>query len=97
MTETTLTRQFEFTPQEITFKFIDNHDLAELVIKHTDVTLEQLSMVCKWWSDKQFEHCFNCNKGGKPVLNLGEERDFITLLVQQGVLPEGNYLVRIKG
>lgn len=93
----TQTQSFEMNPPELTFKYIDNGDLMELVVKHTEVTVPQISMICGWFKeDKPFEICMNCNKNGKPVLKFSEEKDFITYLVQQNVLPEGNYLVKIR-
>lgn len=100
MTETqiqTQTQKFEMNPSELTFKCIDNGDLMVLITKHTDVTVPQISMICGWFNeDKAFEICMDCNKEGKPVLKFAEEKDFITYLVQQNVLPEGNYLVKIR-
>lgn len=89
--------QFEMNPNELIFKLIDNVDLTRLIIKHADVNAAQISMACGWFNeDKAFEICMDCNKEGKPVLKFAEEKDFITYLVQQNVLPEGNYLVKIR-
>lgn len=97
MTQTQTQTQFEMNPPELAFKLIDNIDLMEMVVKHTDITVPQISMICGWFNeDKAFEICMDCNKEGKPVLKFSEEKDFITYLVQQNVLPEGNYLVKIR-
>ena len=96
MTQTQTQTQFEMNPPELAFKLIDNIDLMEMVVKHTDVTVPQISMICGWFNeDKAFEICMDCKKEGKPVLKFAEEKDFITYLVQQNVLPEGNYLISI--
>jgi len=96
-TETkTQTQTFEFNPPELTFLYITDEELANLIVKHSDFTKKQIVEQCKWFEgDRNFEVITKCTKSGKPVINFEEERDFITYLVQQNVLPEGNYLLRI--
>lgn len=100
MTSSESTKPTMTNPPEMTFKVLRELELWGLVKTHLSdlgLTLENLSLLCKWWNeDVHFSLHMNCTKTNKPVLKFSDEEDFIKQLINQEVLPEGNYLVVIN-
>ncbi len=88
---------FEFIPPEILIRWIKDEDLAKLFIKHYEnITMKQVGVLCGWFEeDKKHEICMDCLKNSKRITKVGNEKDMLTFLVQENVIPEGNYLVLI--